>query len=301
MKILQAGYPKSGNFWLYQIIKNILQTSNIDHTSFIEKHPVQLLAKDWKLGYPEQSKIDVIDITDLQVIYRISSIFRMPIDDFEDYLSGTNHVWTHSPICKRSSSIYKYFEKKVVIIRDPRDMVISAANYFCSDYMLKYFPQPYKDPDVFLRNNFDRLLREWVWHVYDHLKLQKELNIHTSFFEGFLENFDEELSLLLNYLKIDLTETEKEEVRKAVAFSTLKKKNSAHLRKGKSGSWMDRLTKDQISRASVIAGPLIRYLGYPEMGGEMSYSRNFPHYDFEKLKEEIIHSQKEPEEVLPDS
>lgn len=291
MKLLQAGYPKSGNFWLYQIIKNIFLSAEGTHSTFIEKHPVQELAQEWKLGYPEQAKIDVIDITDLQVVYRISSIFRMPLDDIPKYLEKTNHVWTHSPICKRSPHVYNYFDKKVVIIRDPRDMVLSAASYFCSEYMLKFFPQPDRDPEIFLINNFDRLMREWVWHVYDHLRLQKELNIHISFFEGFREDFYKEFSLLLEYLEMDLSKEKKEKVKQAVSFATLKKKNSAHLRKGKSGTWMNKLTVEQIEKASVIAGPLISFLGYPEKGGEMTYFRNFPHSNFEKLKEEILLSQ----------
>src|SRR5690554_1785514 len=164
MKILQSGVPKCGNFWLYQIIQKTLQRAGRPSFSYIEGHPIYELAKTWDLNFPDQAKIDVLEITDLQLSYRISSIFRMPIADFPEYLSKTNHVWTHSPVCKRSGDVFRQMDKIIYIIRDPRDRAISAARYYCSDYMLKYFPQEEGDLTQFLSKNFDRLMEEWVWH-----------------------------------------------------------------------------------------------------------------------------------------
>ena len=109
MKILQIGYPKSGNFWLYQILEQLLERSGKSTKSFIQQQPIYELAKNWELNFPEQADIDVIDITDLQTTYRISSIFKMPIEDLEAYLRKTNHVWTHSPVCKRSEEYLSAF------------------------------------------------------------------------------------------------------------------------------------------------------------------------------------------------
>lgn len=292
MKILQGGVPKCGNFWLYQIIQQILKRSGHSTDSFIEQHPIYNLAKEWDLNFPEQCKLDVLEITDLQYSYRISSIFQMPIENLEEYVSRINHVWTHSPVCNRSGEAFSHFDKKVYIIRDPRDRAISAAKYYCSDYMLKYYPQPEADPQKFLHKNFASLMQEWVWHVWDHLRLSQKHNIHIAFFEGFKMDFRNELDGLLNYLEVDLPENEKAELEEAVSFNTLKKKNPKHLKKGTSGYWMDQLTDEQLETAETIAGPLIRFLGYP--GGreqEMSFRRELPHHDFEALKQEIIASQ----------
>src|SRR5699024_12605041 len=53
------------------------------------QQPIYQLAKNWDLNYPEQAQIDMIDITDLQTSYRISSIYRMPIDNMKEYISKT--------------------------------------------------------------------------------------------------------------------------------------------------------------------------------------------------------------------
>ncbi len=292
MKILQGGAPKCGNFWLYQIIQQILIRTGQDTTSFIQKHPIYTLAKDWDLNYPSQASIDVLDVTDLQYSYRISSIFRMPVTDIHEYISQTNHVWTHSPVCKRSEELFSLFDKKVYIIRDPRDRAISAAKYYCSDYMLKYYPQEEKDPQRFLEKNFDQLMQEWVWHVFDHLRLSRSSNILISFYEGFLFDFQKELGKLQDYLEIELPVSQKEELQEAMSFTTMKQKNPKHLKKGQAGYWMDQLTDEQIEKAEIIAGPLIRFLGYPsEKGQPMTYATEPVHQDFELLKQEIIESQ----------
>src|SRR5690606_9690749 len=157
--------------------------------------------------------------------YRISSIFKMPIEDIRDYISQSVHVWTHSPICKKSGEVFQLFDKKVYIIRDPRDRALSAARYYCSDYMLKYFPQEENDPKAFLKKNFEQLMNEWVWHVWDHLRLSKEYDMHVTFFENFYFDFQKELKRLLDYLELELSPTTMKAMENELQFSTQKIRN----------------------------------------------------------------------------
>ena len=288
MKILQSGSPKCGNFWLYKIIQQVLKRSGGDTGSFIEQHPVYPLAQTWDLNFPEQCRIDVLEITDLQCRYRISSVFNMPIDDIEAYIAQTNHVWTHSPVCQRSEEVFRLFDKKIYIIRDPRDRALSAAKYYCSDYMQKYFPQPETDPDQFLKKNFARLMQEWVWHVWDHLRLSQSHHIHVAFYEGFNTNFQQELTRLLDYLDVELPDIQKAELKHSTSFESLKEANPKHVKKGKSGHWVEKLTEKQIEEAKIIAGPLIEYLGYPLQKHESPrLNRNYAFGDLDKLKQDI--------------
>lgn len=295
MKILQAGAPKCGNFWLYQIIQQILSRAGKSHSTFIQKQPIYELAKEWDLNYPSQASIDVLDITDLQCRYRISSIFSMPIGSLEEYVSQTDHVWTHSPVCKRSPQVFEQFDKKIYIIRDPRDRAISAANYYCSPYMLKYYPQKERDPARYLEKHFDALLLEWVWHVYDHVRYRKKYEIHVIFYEDLLSDFQNTLSGILKYLGVELDSVQQLELEEAVSFKTLKKENPKHLKKGTSRYWEHHLTPDQKEHAEVLAGPLLRFLGYEE-----SKQPNFDaqsEASFIKLREDIIESQQERKDL----
>src|SRR5690606_36513124 len=287
MKILQSGAPKCGNFWLYQIIQKTLQRTGQTSLSHIEQHPIYPLAQTWDLNFPDQAKIDVLEITDLQLSYRISSIFKMPILDLSHYLSKTNHVWTHSPNCKKSGEIFRQMDKIIYIIRDPRDRAISAAKYYCSDYMLKYFPQEERDPSRFLFKNFDRLINEWIWHVWDHLRLSKRYNIHITFYENWLDDFQGELQSLLEYLRLVLSEEEKALLEKELSFETLKQTNPNHLRKGRSGDWLDVLTEEQVARAETLAGPLMDFLNYGL--NQPSFNPEFTNPEiFADIKDELI-------------
>src|SRR5690606_6747508 len=132
MKLLQGGAPKCGNFWLYQLLQQVLKAAGQSPSSFIRNQPIYQLAQGWDLNYPSQAGIDVLDITDLQCSYRISSIYRMPAEPLQAYVAQTDHVWTHSPICKRSEQVFRLFDKKLYIIRDPRDRALSASRYYTS-------------------------------------------------------------------------------------------------------------------------------------------------------------------------
>lgn len=294
MNLLQIGVPKSGNFWLFQILQNILRFSDRPTESFISQHPIQDLATTWDLNYPSQSTIDMIDITDLQVSYRISSIFRMPLTDWNEYLSRSSQVWTHSPVCKRSPDVFNRFDKKIYIIRDPRDVVLSASRYYCSPYMQKYFPHYETVPEEFLEKHLPALLQDWVWHVWDHLRLRKDHNIHICFFEGFLLDFQQELDHLMEYLELPLSFELREKLQELVSFSTLKKTNPKHLKKGTSGQWRSNLSQDQLELCSATAGPLLDRLGYYTQEQVFPRSEEIDLWDFEELKQEIISSQEIP-------
>jgi aryl sulfotransferase len=89
--------------------------------------------------------------------------------------------------------------------------------------MLKYYPQEEKDPKCFLEKNFEQLMHEWVWHVYDHLRLSRAYNIHITFYEAFLFDFPRELARLLDYLEMDLPPDQRAELAQAMHFSSLQK------------------------------------------------------------------------------
>ena len=106
MKLLQCGVAKSGNFWLYKIIQNIYAKAGLKSQSFITTQPIYDLAKAWKLSQLEQASVDVLDIESKGCAYRISSIFKMPIDNIENHVEQCSHVWTHSAYCSKSKEIF---------------------------------------------------------------------------------------------------------------------------------------------------------------------------------------------------
>lgn len=262
MRILQTGEAKSGNLWLYKILQNIIHCAGLENPSFIQNHPIHDLAKTWDLSYKEQADIDVLDIEPHQCFYRISSVFRMPIEDIDDYIHQCSHVWTHSLFCERSLSVLPKFDKVVYIIRDPRDVAISRSRFAFTPYMLKYYPHGVTDPDSFLELSLDGTVRRWVQHVGGYLKHKDDLHIYVVFYERLLRSFDTELSHLLRYLDIKLDEKAIDHIKREVDFTTMKTENPDHVRRGRSGEWAQLFTDEQKRQVVSIAGPMLKLLNY---------------------------------------
>jgi aryl sulfotransferase len=262
MTILQAGTPKSGNFWLYKILQQIRQKAALPEHSFVRQQPIYPLAKEWDLSYPEQADIDMLDVGPGHFFYRISSIFRMPVD-LEKYVNQTCHIWTHSdfsPLCYR---LFSLVDKVVYIIRDPRDRALSETRFAFTPYMLKYYPHGQPDPERYLNSYFEQIMHHWVWHVGNYLLQRSEVPIHFVFYERLLHDFPAELQRLLDYLEISLDDEGKEAIGRAVHFSSLQKGHANHVRKGKSNRWKQQLSEAQKAKARQLAGPLMSLLHYP--------------------------------------
>ena len=261
MKILQAGYPKSGNYWFYKILKNVFTEAGINRKSFIQNHPVYPIAKTWELSYPEQADIDMIDILYTGVFFRISSVFRRKIDNPEQYVSKCSHVWTHANYCERSKSVFRLFDKVIYIIRDPRDMILSTVKFAFTPYMQKYYPTPYKTPEEYLNNEIINLTRHWSNHVLEYLINAR--SVYYIFYENLLLNFDKELNNLLQFLDLELSKDQQEKIKMNTSFQSMKASSPNHVRKAKLYGWKDKLDGDYKAIIKEYAGPLLQLLHYP--------------------------------------
>lgn len=262
MHLLQVGSAKSGNLWLYKILEQIFLRAGIKRKSFVQQQPVYSLAKEWPLSYTGQAGIDMLDIQNEQCYWRISTIFRMPVDQVEEYVSNSSHVWTHSRFCRNSKKVYPLFDKVVYVLRDPFDRAVSEAKFAFSTYMQRFSPPSESSFEAYLEHHLEDVMNRWRWHVYDHLRFAEELNIHFVFYERLLRDFRSELNRLLDYLDLHLSVADKLAVASAVHFSSMKKQHPRHLRKGTSGNREKHFSADQIERANALIQPLASYLNY---------------------------------------
>lgn len=269
MNILQISAPKSGSYWLYKILNLILQKGGYPPSSFIQQQSIYKEAQQWPLSYKEQAGIDMMDIEEEGCFYRISSAYRKPVLKPAAYASSCSQAWTHSTLCSSSFTTLPLFKKVVYIVRDPRDRALSAARFAFSPYMQQFYPSTSRSAREYLENNFEKLMERWVWHVANYLYYQKELGIKVVFYERLLQDFEASLKSLLEYLEIDLSEKEQQEVADEVAFSSMQRSAPGHVRKGKSNKWANELTEDQQRRSREIAGPLLHMLSYPLLKEEI--------------------------------
>ena len=296
MKILQAGVAKSGNYWLYKILKNIYSIYRIEEKSFIQNHPIHPIARSWELSYQDQCDIDVMDIGPTGCAYRISSVFRMPIDDIGAYVDQCSLVWTHSPFCEFSNQVMPKFEKVVYLIRDPRDMAVSLSKFMFTPYMQRYYPTRHTDFRQYLDSKLNWLTSLWVDHIGGYLLNNQKYDIHFIFYERLLAAFDRELANLLRYFHLDQNIEKINTIKEQVHFEKMKKESPGHVRQGKSGGWKQMLSPKQISDVHRLAGPMMDLLGYPTAAAEdMDQLPGLPAtVSADRIKSIILLSKKKP-------
>lgn len=269
MQILLTGVAKSGNFWLYRILQTIMDIAGWEQKSYIQGHPLHAIAKTWPLSNEDQANLDFIDITSNGCFFRISSVVRMPIEDIDAYLAKCSLVRSHSYFCKRSLDVIPKFDRSVYIIRDPRDVVISFANFAFTPYYQRYYPHSYKDSQDHIHRNLERKLWGWMHHVSGYIQHREELNLHVLFYERLKQDFQDEIYRLGTYLGMDLTPEQIHQVEEATSVQAMKGANPDHVRKGETGGWKKTLTPSQRQRARFSIAPILELLGYPLTPGKV--------------------------------
>ncbi|MEX2396010.1 MAG: sulfotransferase domain-containing protein, partial [Balneolales bacterium] len=268
MNILQISVPKSGSYWLYTILIQILEKKGIKPNSFIRHQPEYVRLKDQPLSFEGQPGVDMLDIEDEGCYYRISSVVKKRLTDLNHYIKSSSVVWTHSSFCTNSFEAFPLFDKKIYIVRDPRDRALSSARFAFNPYMQQYYPSVYSSPDEYLMNEYERLLEQWVWHVGNYLLYKDELDIHFIFYERLLLDFERELQSLLNYLEITLSKEQQEEISRSVTFLAMKRISPKHLQTGKYENWDHHLSTSQKELTVSKAGRLMQLLNFPLVEGQ---------------------------------
>ncbi len=286
MTVIQIGKAKSGNSWVYKIIRSILETKDDFQTPYIVEQPIYDEAKKWPLSLDWQAEVDVLDITDHGYYYRISSRFREKVEDIDHYLKNTSHIWTHSRYCDKTDDLFSKIGKKVYVCRDPRDVLISRAHFTQSDYMEKYYPnvKRYLSAQDYINKMYEWQFFSWAYHVFPYLV---NTDVYVIFFERLKQETFEEIKNLSEYLGYKLSEDEIKRVKEMTSYKKMKQSNPDHVRKGKKGNWRQVLSKKQIEYAKKNIGALLNMLNYPLDTEEKKLPRLTDNINKKVVKEEL--------------
>ncbi|MCY2688525.1 sulfotransferase domain-containing protein [Salinimicrobium sp. TH3] len=291
MNILQVSAPKSGSFWLNTVLKKTLERAGEDISYFIKTRPEYQILKHKKLSFKDQAGTDMLDIEGDGVFFRVSSLLKEPVPNIADYSKKATLAWTHSTWCQKTPEVFTFFDRRVCIVRDPRDTALSAAKFAFTPYMQEHYPSPYKSVEEFFSAEYENLLEQWVWLYGNYLLHSKDLKLHFVFYENLLKSFPKEYDSLLKYLELELPAQEKQKIESEVSFSSMKEESPRHLRKGKSRKWVDQLSIEEIEKASIKAGALMRIFGYPLTPGEgdklPAIPREIPKKELQSILEKI--------------
>ncbi|MFN8443090.1 MAG: sulfotransferase domain-containing protein [Caldilineaceae bacterium] len=267
LTVLQVGYAKSGNLWLYRILEHILDGQAIPRRSFIQNHSIYSTALARPTHFIGQASVDTLEIRPEGCFCKVANGDEsLPIDNITAYLRQCRHVWSHSPFCQRTLDVLPRVDKVVYIVRDGRDQAISLSHFAFLPARLAVKPNNlvgHADPQAFLNANFETNLGNWVRHVGGYLQHRRQINLHFIFYERLRYDFDKEIDALLTYLEFDLNRQSRAALQQAVDFATMQQVEGGHVRKGEVGEWRTILTPEQKAHTLAIAGPMLRLLNYP--------------------------------------
>lgn len=265
MLVVQNGMAKSGNYWLYRCIQALLADAGVPMRSYIQRHAVFAEAQHWPLSFPEQASIDVLDVTPEGYFTRISSKFSEEIADLDSYFGQVRHVWSHSPYRdEKSDAVYARCAAVFYIHRDPRDALLSQADFLFSEYGQRYFKPGAADRAGFLAERASSYPVHWRNHVEGHMRAAGRHAICLVGYENMKADLVSELARIAAAMGLPVPEaTRLTDIAASLGFEAMKTgSDTGHLNKGRSGRWRDELTADQAAAFTRLAGETMAKLGY---------------------------------------
>lgn len=289
-----ASYPKSGSTWMRVLLANVLATGeqpvdinklpnhgmasyrrDFDHIVLIDSgllthdeidclrpHVYAALARDRFEGASTVSDTPPVRFVKVHDAYTINSAG-------EPLLGGAQGA-----------------DGAIIIVRDPRDVAPSLSNYasISVDEAIDWMNDENTTWCKRTNRQYEQLRQKvWSWsgHVASWLD-QKDIPVHLLRYEDLRRDAVGMLSQVLAFAGVPATDTK---IRQAVTFSdfaTLRRQEqekgfseaplgqgTQFFRRGKSGSWRDELTREQVARIESRHGRMMQRLCY-----ELSYCSN---------------------------
>lgn len=258
MRVLQAGYPKSGNYLLYNILKRIFDEADLEFQPIIHSYSVNSLASKIPLSNVMQKDIDWIEFRNGQNTLGLSSILKIPLtDDLSQYMCANHIIWTHSEFTQTLQDNLKHFDKVIYIYRDPRSSLVSKANAAMKAYGQYHYPVEGTTKNDIITKSYWNVILYWLQHVTTWAGDGD--NILYIKYEDFLAQPEISLNKIVTYLGFDFSEAQISKICDHVSISAMRKREASdtHVRAGKFDEWKTELTVPQKLFATVI----IKFIG----------------------------------------
>jgi len=260
MKLLQCGYPRSGNYGLFKMLQTILGQK---YQSYLLKSGIGSIIDTHFSEYatfPEMSETDNLKIIDGKTYLFIPSPrCKLIAVDGELLVSNSSLLWTHDTADIIDDPILKPVTHAFYLIRDGREIINSSAYYTTTPVIMKLNPA-YQHRTVEEVYNDYELFSSWVLGWRKHV--QSYIDNSDRYLCVSLENIKKQpyvvLESMKEYLDIDF---DTNDVINKTKHSTLAKKANYHFKVATS-SWKQHFTSKHKQIFRDIAGEALIEAGY---------------------------------------
>lgn len=276
-----ASYPKSGNTWFRFFWKAIEAAQDPDLKPHVSPQPCQM---EYLTGWGIDARRLTCDELDL-----LRSRLELVTGDRagRPTLRKTHEKFRSAP---DGSELFPAASSRaaLVIIRDPRDLVCSAARHFnmsldaAVDLLCRRDPQTPGTPSVLMSRQPQG---SWSEHL-DSWRRLPTYPVAVYRYEDFLAEPYVTFGAALEFAGLEVSESELTHAIESTRFEKLQSReresgfterspssNVPFFRKGQAGGWREELSGSQISRIERNCGALMEEFGYAIEGRTVSVSR----------------------------
>ncbi len=264
--VLQCGFPRSGNYFLWKLLSRCQKKLGI-FSSYLHKSGLGNVLKyiyASKRGFRLHE--DFYEIDDVRIngseltLGNIDNLKPFPVNVDEELLVySSTIIWTHSTPSSAIKLILR-IPVRFYLVRDGRDVINSLIHATCADvgrkgsiYKIKEVNKVYDRLDI-VRSYIER----WNNHVRDFLKFERLFILLK--YEN-LVNFDSDFVFILKLFGLN-DRKNIEYFKEVLSFDKMKKETPGHLRKGKNGDWKNYFSEVHKEIFKEIAGETLIKLGY---------------------------------------
>lgn len=235
MIVLSVGMPRAGSGWYYNLAHDLMMTAGAtDAHEIRERYRLQRI------------------LTEVNCNIGVLSARRLALVTVPALLGNTFVIKAHSGPTTASRLLQRAGLLRITYIyRDPRDTVLSAYE-FGQRALAKGRPNAFSHLTGFQKSvdftlNYVRIWEKWV----------QEKHVLLARYEDMLTNYDQEVARLVNFLKLDGSKLEVQNVITAYRPETVQGQQGLHFHKGKIGRFREVYSAEEQKLLNETLGPYL--------------------------------------------
>ncbi len=234
MIILSVGMPRAGSGWHYNLVHDLMKTAGCaDAREIREKYRLQNI------------------LTEVNCNIGVLSARRLGMVAIPALMGNTFVIKAHAAPTSASRLLQSLGLLRITYIyRDPRDAMLSAFDYG-QRALQKGHPNAFSHLTDF-QKSLDFIL-EYV-HIWE--KWMKEKNVLIARYEDLLINYDDEVTRLTKFLKLNGSSPEVRKVIESYRPSVAAGQQGLHFYKGKIGRFRESYSAEEQAMLTGNAGSL---------------------------------------------
>jgi hypothetical protein len=240
MIVLSVGMPRAGSGWHYNLIHDLMQTTNCAD------------ARDIRVKYRLQNIL-----TEVNNNIGVLSVRRLGMVTIPALMGNTFVIKAHAGPTGASRLIQRLGLLRITYIyRDPRDAMLSAFD-FGQRALTKGRPNAFSH-----LTDFQKSLDFIMDYVLIWEKWMKEKQVLTARYEDLLTNYNEEVTRLVGFLKLDGSRPDVQKVIEAYRPGAAEGQQGLHFYKGKIGRFRESYSAEEQKILQQKIGSSLKRMGY---------------------------------------